>query len=230
MLAAVAPVIAPMPPSVLRDELVGLVADRLGLSENLVNDAMSRPQRPPPPVEPGWGSGWRDGPGDRGGHDRAWRGRRGGGRDRFRAPPGPPPEPVDPRAALARREKSERAFLAFCLALPDDGERRLAQIDVDDYFSAPATRQAAAYLRGRLRAPAADLPAGDEALARLVAELVITAGTLEATAGEARARGAPTRPPPARAPHLQRPHHGRQRRHAPWPPSARRSSTRSATG
>jgi DNA primase len=52
---------------------------------------------------------------------------------------------------------------------------------VDDYFSAPSTRRAAAYLRGRLRTPAADLPPDDEALARLVAELVVTAGTLEAT-------------------------------------------------
>ena len=64
-----------------------------------------------------------------------------------------PPEPVDPRTALASREQSERAFLAYCLALPEEGERRLAAVDLEDYFSAPATRQAAAYLRGRLRAP-----------------------------------------------------------------------------
>ena len=48
-------------------------------------------------------------------------------------------------------------------------------------FSAPATRRAAEYLRGRLRSPAGELPAGDEPLARLVAELVIRAGQLEAT-------------------------------------------------
>jgi DNA primase len=52
---------------------------------------------------------------------------------------------------------------------------------VDDYFSAPATRRAATYLRGRLRAPAAELPPDDEPLARLVAELVVRAGALEAT-------------------------------------------------
>jgi DNA primase len=88
---------------------------------------------------------------------------------------------VDPHAALARQEKSERAFLAYCRALPDEGERRLVATDVEDYFGAPATREAAAYLRGRLRAPAADLPPGNEALARLVAELVITSSGLEAT-------------------------------------------------
>ena len=41
--------------------------------------------------------------------------------------------------------------------------------------------RAAEYLKGRLRSPAGELPAGDEALARLVAELVIRAGELEAT-------------------------------------------------
>jgi DNA primase len=106
-----------------------------------------------------------------------WDARRGRGID---AQP-PPPEPLDPHAALARREQSERAFLALCLALPDEGERRLAEIDMDDYFSAPATREAASYLRGRLRTPAAELPTGNEALARLVAELAIRAGVLEAT-------------------------------------------------
>ena len=53
--------------------------------------------------------------------------------------------------------------------------------DLDELFARPLTRRAAEYLRGRLRTPAADLPAGDEPLARLVAELVIRAGQLEAT-------------------------------------------------
>ena len=55
------------------------------------------------------------------------------------------------RAALDRREQSERAFLALCLALPDEGEARLTAADLDELFSAPATRRAAEYLRGRLR-------------------------------------------------------------------------------
>ena len=82
---------------------------------------------------------------------------------------------------LARREQTERAFLALCLALPDEGEARLAAADFDELFSSPSTRRAADYLRGRLRSPAGDLPAGDEPLARLVAELVIRAGELDAT-------------------------------------------------
>jgi DNA primase len=188
LLAAAAQTIAPMRVSVLRAELVKLVSDRLGLGEQLVNEVL----RAPAAVaahgtgngggqDGGWGGRQWDNSrqGDRNG--RPWSGNRrgGGGRDRFR--PMEPPEPADPRTALIKREQSERAFLAYCLALPDEGEQRLAAVDIEDYFSTPATRQAAAYLRGRLRAPAASLPTGDEALARLVAELVIRAGALEAT-------------------------------------------------
>jgi DNA primase len=191
ILRRVADVIAPLPASVLREELIQLVASRLSLGENLVNELLSSPRRagpvavggesPGPPTHEPPAGGWtprrdrfRPGGPRRGGR---WDTRRGRG---FEAPI-PPVEPVDPHAALARREQSERAFLALCLALPDEGERRLADTDLEDYFSSPATREAAAYLRGRMRTPAADLPAGNEPLARLVAELVIRAGDLEAT-------------------------------------------------
>ena len=39
----------PLPPSVLRDELVRLVSDRLGLGEDLVNEALRAPARPRAP-------------------------------------------------------------------------------------------------------------------------------------------------------------------------------------
>jgi DNA primase len=139
--------IRPLPPSVLREELVQLVAGRLGLTENLVASALAGGPRPRAVTR----------------FD-----------DRAAGPNGA-------RAALDRREQSERAFLAYCLALPDEGEARLAAADLDELFSSPATRRAAEYLRGRLRSPAGELPAGDEPLARLVAELVIRAGELEAT-------------------------------------------------
>jgi DNA primase len=144
-LAAAAAAIRPLPPSVLREELVQLVAGRLGLTESLVASALAAAHRPRP------------------------------------ATSAPTPASNGARAALDRREQSERAFLAYCLALPDEGEQRLAAADLDELFSAPATRRAAEYLRGRLRSPAGELPAGDEPLARLVAELVIRAGELEAT-------------------------------------------------
>jgi DNA primase len=147
-LEAAAAAIRPLPPSVLRDELVQLVASRLGLTDSLVASALAagrarRASLPAHPLERGPTNG--------------------------------------ARAALDRREQSERAFLAYCLALPDEGEARLAAADLDELFSSPATRRAAEYLRGRLRSPAGELPAGDEPLARLVAELVIRAGELDAT-------------------------------------------------
>jgi DNA primase len=144
-----------------------------------------------PPAPPAWQApqeftrdrDWQPRGGGRGGGQRGGGRYRGGGRDnrdRYRRND-PPPEPVDPRFALNRGQRQEHTFLAFCIALPEQGERRLEALDVDDYFSAPATRQAAASLRGRLRSPTAHLPAGDEALARLVAKLVVDSDRLEAT-------------------------------------------------
>ena len=82
---------------------------------------------------------------------------------------------------LSRREDTERAFLALCVALPDEGERRLAQAELDETFDSPLVRRAAEHLRGRLATPAAELPEDDEPLARMIAELVIRAGQLEAS-------------------------------------------------
>jgi DNA primase len=154
ILQEVAPIIASLPvatASVLRDHLVKLVAGRLELNESLVTSALAGAPRRPVPITPRAGDDGRGLPGN------------------------------GARAVLDRREQSERAFLAYCLALPDEGEERLTAADLDELFSSPETRRAAAYLRGRLRSPAGELPAGDEPLARLVAELVIRAGQLEAT-------------------------------------------------
>jgi DNA primase len=93
----------------------------------------------------------------------------------------PAPSGNGGRPTPDRIEQQERAFLALCIALPEEGEERLGELDPEERFTAPATRRAAAYLRGRLRSPAGDLPAGDEDLARLIAELVIRAGQLDAT-------------------------------------------------
>jgi DNA primase len=145
ILETVRPVIAPLPASKLRDDVVRLVSQRLDMTPDLVNVTLAN----------------RPGP----------------SRDRAT---GPPPA-NGARAPVDRREQTERAFLAYCLALPDEGESRLAAANLDELFSAPDTRRAAEYLRGRLRSPAGELPAGDESLARLVAELVIRAGQLDAT-------------------------------------------------
>jgi DNA primase len=189
ILSRVAAVIVPLPASVLRADLTQLVASRLGLGENLVNDLLASAHRRGEiaATTPLGGSAGPGGAGDspRGDRFRPGGSRRGGRWDERRSRGfeilHSLDQSTDPTSALVTREKSERTFLALCLALPDEGERRLAEIDFDDSFSTSATRTAAEYLRGRLRTPAADLPAGDEALARLVAELVIRSGDLDAT-------------------------------------------------
>jgi DNA primase len=193
ILAAAVQSIAPLPVSVLRDELIKLTADRLGINVQLVTEVLRAPSAAAgaagaPPARGGQWEGRQDGWGDRGGRQRNGNGggrwdanrRGGGGRDRFRAP-SPPPAPIDPRAVLARREQSEEAYLAYCIALPDEGERRLAEVDIEDYFSSLTSRKAAAYLRGHLRHPGGNLPSGDEDLARLVAKLTVDANRIEAT-------------------------------------------------
>ena len=84
------------------------------------------------------------------------------------------------RQALDRREQSERAFLALCIALPELGEKKLAEADLDTVFTSPLTRLAAERLRGHLQHPASILGDEDE-LAELVPEIVIHAGRLDAT-------------------------------------------------
>jgi DNA primase len=158
ILDAVRPVIAPLPASKLRDDVVRLVAERLAMTPDLVNATLAGAAARSRYDDRATGGGARPF-----GDERAASATNGA------------------RAALDRREQSERAFLAYCLALPEEGEERLVAADLDELFSAPATRRAAEYLRGRLRSPAGELPAGDEPLARLVAELVIRAGELEAT-------------------------------------------------
>jgi DNA primase len=92
-------------------------------------------------------------------------------------------------AGLPRREEAERAFLALCIASPQEGAQALASLDVDEHFDSELLRRAARRLReGNLAEPLAD-SAGeggrlddDPELARLLAELVVEAGREEARA------------------------------------------------
>jgi DNA primase len=85
--------------------------------------------------------------------------------------------------SIDRREDTERAFLARCLAIKDAGRRALEEMDVDASFSLELTRRAAHYLAEHLEHPGQSLPEGADDLARLVAELVIRAGDLAADPG-----------------------------------------------
>jgi DNA primase len=91
------------------------------------------------------------------------------------------PAPVAHQAtSVDRREDTERAFLARCLAIKEPGRRALEEMDLDGSFSTELTRRAARYLVEHLEHPGQSLPPGAEDLARLIAELVISAGDLEA--------------------------------------------------
>jgi len=84
--------------------------------------------------------------------------------------------------SVDRREETERAFLARCLAIKDPGRRALEEMDIDASFSVELTRRAAHYLAEHLEHPGQSLPEGADDLARVVAELVIRAGELAADA------------------------------------------------
>jgi DNA primase len=91
-------------------------------------------------------------------------------------------------AGLPRREEAERAFLALCIASPEQGAQALASLDVDEHFDSELLRRAARWLReGSLLEPFAAPPGGgrldeDPELQRLMAELVVEAGREESHA------------------------------------------------
>jgi DNA primase len=72
--------------------------------------------------------------------------------------------------------RSERLFLALCIAVPDAGEAALSHGEVQLLFGSEALRRAARHLRGHTHMPLSDLPADDEPFARVMAGLVALAG------------------------------------------------------
>jgi DNA primase len=160
------PVFATLPPSAMRLELTRMVAGTLDLPESLAEQLLAEAGRRrggPAAAGPG-GEPRPAGAGSAGTRARAGTGAR-------------------PGAALGRREETERAFLALCIASPQEGAAALRALDVDSGFSGTLTRRAAAHLRdGDLSAPMA--PARGEAeddpeLRSLLAELVVEAGGME---------------------------------------------------
>jgi DNA primase len=76
-------------------------------------------------------------------------------------------------AELTSRERRERALLAMCIALPEQGREYLARLS--EAHLSPLAARAALWLREHPSDPASDLPREDDELAGLIAELVITA-------------------------------------------------------
>ncbi|HEY4452430.1 MAG TPA: DNA primase [Solirubrobacteraceae bacterium] len=163
MLAELRPIFAELPPSAVRMELTQIVASRFALrGENAAEKLLaSRAEASPPPRAPA-----------RAREDVA-RVANGG------SPAGRPANAVNP----SRRDDTERAFLALCIASPDEGAQALAGLDVDEHFSSGLLRRAASRLReGDLREPMADPPGSADALEEdpqlkaLLAELIVESG------------------------------------------------------
>jgi hypothetical protein len=87
----------------------------------------------------------------------------------------------------SRREDTERAFLALCIASPEEGRQALDSLDVEEHFASELLRRAARRLRdGSLREPMSgdaqrvgDLDEDPE-LKALLAELIVEAGREQA--------------------------------------------------
>ncbi len=143
-LGEVAPVLGAMGETASRDDLVRRVAERLDLEPAMV---MGRVVAARP-----LSGGPEQTPGGTG---------------------GAPAVPAARAAELTSRERRERALLAMCIALPEEGRQYLARLG-EAHLSASGLR-AAAWLREHPEDPASNLPHDDAELAGLIAELVMLA-------------------------------------------------------
>jgi DNA primase len=158
MIDELAPVFAQLEPSAMRMELTELVSSRLAVKGSILEQRLS--------------SGGRRARGPR--EDTQARGAR-------------PSEAAGGRVrGLSGREDTERAFLALCIASPEEGALALEGIDVDEHFASELLRRAARHLReGSLLEPMASAGAGegglddDPELKELLAELTVQAGREE---------------------------------------------------
>jgi DNA primase len=142
VIAALRPMFAEIPPSAMRDELIGVIADRMNLAPSVIAGRLADATSSAPV-----------------------RAANGGAR----------------RAAeLDPTGRAEHSFLAQCLAAPTAGREALAGLDLDAAFTSDLTRRAAKHVRDRL-AGEVDVPADDEELATLVAQLVVRAGEMRSS-------------------------------------------------
>jgi DNA primase len=163
MIEELRPVFATLAPSAMRMELTRMVSGRLALPESLAETLLSAD------------------------------GARGGGaaRGARQSPQGGEAPEAGGRsgraAGLTRREDTERAFLALCIASPEEGAAALESLDVDEHFASELLRRAARHLReGNLHEPMARSSDDDGSLdddpelKGLLAELIVQSGREEA--------------------------------------------------
>jgi DNA primase len=168
MIDELRPVFAQLPEGAMRMELVRMASSRLAVPDSVFEQRLA--------AAPGGSLGRADGartPGDRAarrGESRAGGGERQGNGARGSA------------NALAGREDAERAFLALCVASPQEGAAMLVSVDLEEDFSSDLLRRAASHLAaGDLREPMAAAPGApgldeDPELKRLLAELIVEGG------------------------------------------------------
>ncbi len=152
--AELAPLLAPLPPSGLRDQLAQRIAGALELSETRLAGLLAAS------ASSGNGNGY-------------------GGPGAPRTGPGTRRDAIGPRGAGAAGEpvsvdqglRAEREFLALCIALPQQGDTVLAAIDAEALLSSELLRRVARYLAGRTSAPLQALPADDDELAQTIRDL-----------------------------------------------------------
>jgi DNA primase len=162
-LAEVAPILATMGEGASQSELVRKVADRLDLEPAMVMGRVVAST----PATGGPGAGVD--PGGRAPSDG-----RGPGAGRERGGPGGAPAQSQSRpAALTSRERRERALLAMCIALPDQGAVYLEKLG--EAHLSGSGQAAADFLRAHPKDPAKHLPQENGSLAALVTELVMMA-------------------------------------------------------
>jgi DNA primase len=142
-LAEAAPVLAGMGETASREDLVRKVAERLDLEPAMV---MGRVIASTPAT---------------------------GGREEAAPERREAPQQQQPRrpAELTSRERRERALLAMCIAMPNEGREYLARLT--EAHLSPTGLRAAAWLREHPEDPASNLPHDDGELAGLIAKLVI---------------------------------------------------------
>jgi DNA primase len=168
-LAEIRPVLGPLAPSVLREELVQKVASRLDLSSELAVTLLGPSAAPAPAGAHGAGSA--AGAGGRAGAGGVAPGAGGDGFSGARGAGGRAAKAPAVTLVLDRRERAERTFLALCVAFPREGAEALARLDPADHLTSELSRRAAAHLREHLEKALEGLPADDPELSTLVSEL-----------------------------------------------------------
>jgi DNA primase len=158
MIEQLRPIFATLPESAMRMELTRLVSGRLGLPEGLAERLIAAPQA----------------------------GRRASSSSSSSSSQ-IATSPQTPARVLSARERTERAFLAQCIAAPEAGRTALDGPHTGELFTSALLQQAAIHLRDSgLQEPLRGLEEDRRELVALLAELVVEAGRWQAEDGGTR--------------------------------------------